>query len=344
MRISFPKIDAHTHLFYDREALGPLLDAWNLSVVIINITGRDFFAEPMEARWEAMQQFKMAHPDRVTLCTTFDPRGVDTPGFVRDTIQQLERHLQQGASIVKVWKDVGLNVRDASGAYVQVDDPRLQPIWAFLADREVPVLAHIAEPRAAWEPLDPRSPHYTFYRDHPKYHFHGRTDVPAWDDVIAARDRWLVQHPGLTVVGAHLGSMAHDVSLVADRLDRFPNFFVDTAERFADLAIQPREVVRDLFLAYPDRILYGTDVMMTQPVGSLAPEDGEAECAAYEARLKQHAAYLADDTVLTMDDHKFVDPVETRGLNLPDEVLRKVFFENAARLYGATHPAKHTAS
>lgn len=327
-----PKIDAHTHLFYDRNALVPLLDRWNLSAVVINITGRDFFEQPMDARWAAMCALKAAHPGRFTLCTTFDPRGIEQEGFARKTIQTLERHLREGAEIVKVWKDVGLDVREASGAYVQVDDPRFQPIWEFLAERGVPVIAHIAEPKAAWQPLDEGSPHYTFYRDHPKYHFHGRSGVPAWEEVIAARDRWLARNPDLTVIGAHLGSMAHDLDEVARRLDRFPNFYVDTAERFADLVIQPTGRVRDFFLRHADRILYGTDAIVARPAGALSEEEAAGEVASYEALLRSHWAYLASDDALQISDNKFLKPVETRALNLPREVIEKVYFENAIRL------------
>ena len=326
-----PKIDAHTHLFYERGFLAAFLEAHNLRVVVINITGKGFFKEPMDARWRAMRAFKAAHPERVLLCTTFDSEvAIHAEDGVEQVIQRLRTHIRQGASLVKVWKDLGLRVKDGEGRYVQVDDPRFQPIWDFLAGEGVPVMAHIAEPRAAWLPLDEASPHYRFYRDHPEHHLLGRTDVPSWETLIQARDRWVAQNPALTVIGAHLGSMAHDVAEVASRLDRYDNFYVDTAERFGDLVVQSSDRVRDFFERYADRILYGTDIIVDAPPGT--PLDEEEACSSYEALLQDHEAYLSGDGSIEVQD-KLLEPVTVPALDLPPEVLRKIYHDSAARLF-----------
>lgn len=327
------KIDAHTHVFYDRAFLTDLLDRWRLKLLVINITGEDLFDEPMEERWAAMTALKEQYPDRVRLCTTFDPAGVVEEGFTDRVIDALAEDVRRGASVVKVWKDLGLEVRDRDGQYVQVDDPRFQPIWDFLAETDVPVIAHIGEPRAAWQPLDPESPHYRFYSEHPKYHLHDREDVPPWRALMEARDRWLEQNPELTVVGAHFGSMAYDVEEVAQRLDRYDNFYVDTAERFGDLVTQSSEAVRDFFLAYSDRILYGTDVIVEHDAEHISAEHEADERANYEELLSSHWHYLSGDGAITIQD-KLVEPVTVEALNLPSDVLRAVYHDNAASLYG----------
>lgn len=326
-----PIIDAHTHIFYDRAFLGPLFEERALQIVVINITGENFFREPMDARWRAMLELKEAHPDHVILSTTFDPKAVVHSESGGELVaRELREHVRQGASVVKVWKDLGLVVKDPSGHYVQVDDPRFQPIWDVLAEEEVPVIAHIAEPRAAWLPLDEKSPHYRFYRDHPEHHLWRRTNVPSWEELIAARDNWLASNPSLAVIGAHLGSMAYDAAEVARRLDQYPNFYVDTAERFGDLVAQSSDTVRAFFVRYADRIVYGTDVIVDAPSGM--PLDEASVRKNYDALLADHAEYLSGEGVIEVQD-QLLEPVLVPALNLPQDVLRKVYYENAARLF-----------
>lgn len=330
---SIPKIDAHTHVFYDRGFLPDLLDRWRLKLVVINITGEELFEESMDRRWAAMTEMKEQYPDRVAICTTFDPSGVTESGFAERAVDSLAKDVRRGATVVKVWKDVGLDVEDDDGRYVQIDDPRFQPIWDFLAANDVPVIAHTGEPRAAWQPLDESSPHYRFYSESPTYHMYGREGVPAWEDVMEARDRWLEHNPDLTVVGAHLGSMAYDVAEVAQRLDRYDNFYVDTAERFGDLVTQPRDTVRQFFMTYADRILYGTDVIVEHDAERLTPETVEAQRTEYERLLSSHWQYLGDDAEIRIQG-KLVEPVTVQALDLPRDVLQSVYHDNAASLYG----------
>ncbi len=331
MHNELERIDFHTHLFYDRPFLPELMEEWNMRVGVINITGKKIFDESMDRRWRAMQAMKDRYPDRFFLCTSFDPESIDEPGFAEQVIRGLEDDLAQGAILVKVWKDIGLDVRDRSGRYVMIDDQRFRPIWDFLADRGIPVLAHIAEPRAAWRPLDRKSPHYAYYSTHPQYHLYTIPDTPSWEDLIDARDRWVEQNPGLTIIGAHFGSTEHDVVAVAERLDRFPNFFVDTAERFGDLIIQDGDAVRTFFLSYHDRILYGTDVIWDRPASAVSSEEQTREHASYQELLETHWNYLSGSDVITIAD-KLIEPLQVEALHLPRHVLEDVYARNAQRL------------
>lgn len=325
------KFDAHTHLFHDRDYLRALLEAWRLSVAVINITGEEMFEAPMEARWEAMVALHEAYPDQVALCTSFNPKPAHEAGFAERVVAQLGEDLRRGACMVKVWKNIGLEVRGRDGEFIQIDDPCFQPVWDFLVEKNIPVLAHIGEPRAAWQPLDPKSPHYRYYHDHPAYHLYQRDGVPSWEAIMAARDRWLARNSGLTVIGAHLGSMAYDVQEAARRLDAYPNFYVDTAERFGDLARQPSETVRAFFTAYPDRILYGTDVIAERPAEAVSAAECRQEEAQYRALLASHWAYLSGEGAVEMQD-KLPEPARVEALHLPRPVLEKIYFDNAARL------------
>jgi len=328
---TFPKVDFHTHIFQDRSYLPELFHNWSLRIVVINITGEGIFDTPMHTRWEWMRTLKEQYPEYVTLCTTFSAETIDEPDFAQQTIALLKEHLKQGAQMVKVWKDIGLSTRDAKGQYVMIDDTRFQPIWDFLADQEIPVLAHIGEPKAAWEPLDPKSPHYRFYRDHPEQHLYYKPDAPSWESLIEARDRWLERNPHLTVIGAHLGSMAHDVDLVRERLAKYPNFYVDTAERFGDLVIQSSSKVRAFFCDFADRILYGTDIIIDKPAATTFPKQQSLEFQHYTELLQTHWEYLAGEGKVTIAD-KLLEPVTVEALHLPVDVLHQIYHKNAERL------------
>lgn len=324
-----PKVDVHTHYFYDRDYLVPILQDWNMIAVAVDVVTE---GDAQREDWTAMLELHEAHPQDILLCTGFDASKIDEPDFAENVIAQLKEDIEQGAIMVKVWKDVGMVVKDASGDYVQIDDPRFQPIWDFMAEEGIPLMTHIGEPRAAWEPLDERSPHYTYYSNNPQYHNYNSDEVPSWETIIEARDRFLENNPDLTVIGAHMGSMAHDVNEVAERLDAYPNFYVEPSERFGDLAIQPSDAVRDFFIAYQDRILYGTDLRARPAASELSEAELQEEREGIEKRLQVHWEYLtsADSLTFVRTMSSFSTP--TQGLDLPREVVEKVYFDNAARL------------
>lgn len=326
---SIPKIDVHTHYTHSRDYLVPVLERWNMRALVVDVV-RDTARE----RWDQMQQHQAMHPDRLVLVTSFDASGFQDPDFAARTIAGLERDLARGAKGVKVWKNIGIGFRDREGRYLQIDDARLQPIWDFLAERGVPVLAHIGEPRAAWLPLDPKNPHFDYYSNNPEFHAYLHPEIPRWETIIEARDRWLARNPQLTVVGAHLGSLEFDVAEVAKRLDRFPNFHVETAERFGDLAIQPSDRVRDFFIRYQDRVMYGTDLGLSQPASELSAEELESERRDHlEKRLQVTWDYLTSADSVDFVRTRTPFRTRTQGLNLPREVLEKFYHDNAVRVF-----------
>lgn len=325
---SIPKIDVHTHYSYPRGYLIPLLDEWNMRAVVVEV-----LTDPERERWQNMLEHHEMHPEHLLLCTSFDAARIEEPDFAESTVAQLREDLARGAVAVKVWKNVGMVHKDAEGNFIQVDDPRLQPIWDFLAEEDVPVLAHIGEPRAAWLPLNERDPHYDYYANHPQYHAYNLPEIPRWETIIEARDNWLARNPNLTVIGAHLGSMAHDVDEVARHLDEYPNFYVETAERFGDLAIQPAEKVRDFFITYQDRILYGTDLGTGEEESELSEAELDEEKVDYlTKRLQVHWEYLTSADSLEFVRTGTPFKVTTQGLNLPREVVEKFYYDNAAKL------------
>ena len=315
---AIPKIDLHSHYRAPHESLLPGLESWNMRSVLVNVTAE----ADHPAEWEGMRALQAAHPDRFLLCGTFDPFLFNEPDFVERTLADLRRDLEQGARCVKVWKNVGMEVKDAGGRHVQIDHPRFQPIWDFLAERGVPVLAHIGEPIDAWRPLTEESPHHGYYSTHPEYHAYANPAIPRWETIIEARDRWIERNPGLVIVGAHLGSTEFDVDEVARRLDRYPNFNVETAARLNNLAMQPSEKVRDFFIRYQDRIHYGTDL------------NGEhLRQGRFDDVTAQYWRYLSSpDTVLIGNPERWHR--RPPGLGLPRGVLEKIYHRNTEKLLG----------
>ncbi|MFW5814391.1 MAG: amidohydrolase family protein [Spirochaetota bacterium] len=250
------RIDAHIHLAGDDDATRALLE--EIGIVALNIcVATGAWRETVHPRFRSLAA---SHPDRYAWCTSFDlpdPDG-DHGSWAERVIAALKEDLRDGAVAVKAWKNIGMELRRADGSWVMIDDPLFDPIYAFLARESVPMVMHIGEPLACWEPLDERSPHYTYYRDHPQWHLCGRTDVPSHADLVAARDRVLAKHPELRVVGAHLGSLEYDVGEVAERLDRYPNFAVDISARLGDLMRQRASDVAEFLTRYADRVIFGT--------------------------------------------------------------------------------------
>src|SRR5438067_7846846 len=126
---AIPKVDVHAHYRTDHPDLVPSLAAWNARVVLVNVTGGD--PAQIDAKWRDFQALCAAHPERFFVVATFDPFPIDKPDFAAKVIAQLRVDIAAGAKGVKVWKDIGMEVRDAQGRYVQIDDPRFQPIWDF---------------------------------------------------------------------------------------------------------------------------------------------------------------------------------------------------------------------
>jgi predicted TIM-barrel fold metal-dependent hydrolase len=256
---------------------------------------------------------------RLPWIAALDDGTFASPGFATRAIADIERALAEGALGVKVYKSMGMELRHPDGTYVLPDDPVFAPIFTALTEKGTTVYAHLAEPIAAWEPLDPKSPDYGYYKNNPAWYVHGRAGVPSKEAILAARDRLLQKHPRLRVVGCHLGSMEEDVDDIARRLDRYPNFAVDTAARVVHLMRQPREKVRAFLMRHADRVLYGTDLGMM-------PDEDEAKVARkLEERYARDWAFFA--TAQTIED----EGRTIRGLALPEPVLRKLFRENAMR-------------
>ena len=325
---AFEKIDVHMHLYGDMPEFVKRAREDGFRVLTINVNYKDF-PPPAQQLRDAVA-LRRTYPDRVAFAATFDAAGSERPGWLARTEEALDAALGQGAVAVKVWKDVGMQQRDADGRAVMIDDPRFDPVFAWLEQRHVPVLGHQGEPRNAWLPLDQMTIRgdREYFTEHPQYHMALHPEWPSYEQQIAARDRMLDKHPGLTFVGVHLASLEWDVDRIAAFLRRYPNASVDLAARLPHLELQAardRDKVRRFFIEFQDRILYGSD-------SSRGRDQTDAEFA-----TEVHEGWLADWRFLSgnteLHSEEFDAPF--RGLELPREVLDKVYRENARRIFPA---------
>lgn len=317
------KIDVHSHVFDDIPELVDMMNRTNLRIVNICVYGNKAeYLEPAEAQAEAIYN---KYRPAFYFVSTFDLTRRDEPGYAEQVTAWLDKTFEAGAIMTKIWKEVGIKLKTPTGEYLMPDDPVFDPIYEHLAKRGKPLMAHFADPIDAWLPLDPESVHYGYYSKNPEWHLHGQEGFPSHEQILAARDNIMVKHPDLLVIGAHLGSMAHDVDEVAKRFDRFPNFYVDVSARIPNLTRQPQEKVREFFIKYQDRILYGVDLSPCHfPTPGEIPEEKRLQYTKdLERTYRQHFTYFAG-----------ADPSETevKSLALPRTVLEKFYHGNAQRL------------
>lgn len=319
---NFKKIDVHAHFKYERDYLPSFFEKWNMQGVLVDVSIADSVV--INRSWTQYVAHAKAQPNLFFLCSSIIGVDIDNPDFATKVIAQLENEILSGARMVKVWKNFGMVTKDASGKFIQIDDARLQPIWDFLKQRNIAVMAHIGEPIQAWRALDdPNNPHYGYYTDHPEYHAFQHSEIPSYETIISARDNWIANNPDLKILCAHLGSMSHDVDMVAERLDKFPNIYVEPAARFGDLVGQDSDNVKAFFEKYQDRILFGTDYGTSSPQENKNTDELKAEEENLDENYKRLWTYVATKDSVAERGQKNI------GLGLSVEILNKFYYQNA---------------
>jgi len=322
------KIDSHVHINSNDGVFEAAAAADSFILITLNVDHPD----PPDIR----TQFNFAvnsvknHPGKVFYGATFffDTAGWGTEQWCQRLITQLNQDISAGAITVKVWKNIGMTVRDRSGKFIMIDDPRLDPVFKFIKSKNLPVTGHLGEPKNCWLPLKEMTVRSdsSYFARHPEYHMFLHPEYPSYEDQIRARDNFLKKNHDLTFIGCHLGSLEWNVDSLAARLDRFPNMAVDMAARICHLQYQSskdREKVRNFCIKYQDRLLYGTDLSDTDAGG------GDKLPEWVHGTWLDDWNYFTSKKVMTSD--KFKGTFE--GLELPKEVIRKVYSENAIKWY-----------
>jgi len=320
------KIDAHVHLHGRAERFMAQAIADRFRVLTIDVDSPDF--PPIAEQQQAAVSLRQRYPGWVAFAATFPVDGFQSPGWSDAAVRHIDEAVAQGAVGVKIWKNIGMVLRNPDGSYVMPDDPRLEPVSAHLERKHIVLLGHQAEPLNCWlapEKMTVRSDR-EYFREHPQYYMYRHPDMPTHDAILAARDRMLRAHPQLRFDGVHLASLEWDVDRVGDFLDRFPNAVVDLAARLVHLEYQAAsdpDKVRRFLIRYQDRILYGSDT------GYGPGESAPAEIAAL------HADWLKDWGFLVTGErmHSADFGAEFRGLRLPRTVVDKIYRGNAEALF-----------
>lgn len=311
-------IDTHVHLYKDDPAFGAMMQRLNLRALnICVIDDRDPFFKGLEPQRSEVIKVRQITGGRAVFCTTFSPYGFEETGFAQRAVRQLDADFAAGAIAVKIYKVMGMEMKSKAGKYVMPDDPAFEPIYKDIAAHHRTVVAHIAEPDSCWQPPNPSSPDYDYYKEHPEEYAYAHPEWPSKAAILAARDHLVEENPKLRVVGAHLGSMEADVDQMAQRFDRYPNFAVDTAARVPYFMLQPREKVRAFLIKYQDRILYGTDL------GGTPDGDTARIVQNWQNTYRRDWIFFSSDRKVEYLGHNY------QGLSLPAPVLRKIFHDNA---------------
>lgn len=312
-------IDTHTHIYKDDPAYVAMLDKLHLHILDIVDVSDNGDPERKNLDKEEADVFAVTHDSHGhgAVCTSFDPYRINDANFASVAVARLNQSFAKGAIAVKVWKNVGMEVKDSHGKYVLPDDPLLEPIYKDIAAHHKTLLMHIADPDTAWRPPDQSQPDFRYYLEHPEWYMYKIPGSPSKEEILRARDHVLEMNPGLRIVGAHLGSMESHLDMLAQHLDRYPNFAVDLAGRMPYFIAQPRGVIVAFITKYQDRLLYGTD-------DTLYPQaDARSAAVHMEASYAKDWEYLATTDKLTYRGH----PVE--GLGLPKSILKKIYHQNA---------------
>jgi len=327
-RSKYPFVDVHAHQSrmpeMDLSELVEAMDAMNMAVMV-NLSGRGFRryeTEDGQVRYgfegteylrRAVENGATNAPGRFMVFTNLDTNGLGEPGWAEQAVAQLEADVAAGAAGLKIYKSLGLRSVDGEGKRIAVDDPRLDPIWAKCGELGIPVLIHTADPAPFWKPKTAENERLLELMERPGRYYGDDADfVPPFEELIAEQHHVFRKHPETIFINAHLGWMGNDLARLGRLLDELPNVYTEIGAVLAELGRQPH-FAREWLIRYQDRVLFGKD--------SWHPEE-----------------YHVYFRVLETSDDYF-DYYRPRhglwkiyGLDLPDEVLRKIYYLNALRI------------
>jgi predicted TIM-barrel fold metal-dependent hydrolase len=265
-------------------------------------------------------------------------KGFEKPSWTADSIRHIDGEIARGAVGVKVWKNVGMVQKDARGHLIMLDDPRFDGLMNHLEAERIPLVAHQAEPKNCWLPLDAMTTQNdrSYFREHPEYYMYLHPEQPGYETLIAARDRFVARHPKLIFIGAHMASLEWSVDRLAKFLDTYPDATADLAARMTQVQFQSNadpQKVRQFFIRYQDRLLYGTDLTENPPDPNARAQNPPSDGRSFEAEAD--GFWRSDWLYLATGDVQHIDAIEAdvKGLALPKSVIDKIYYSNAHRVF-----------
>ena len=309
-RARFPFVDVHSHQRGEMTAeeaatIIAHMDAMNMAVMV-NLSGGSG-----TSLVRTIESSKGRYPSRFVIFANIDFSDVDDPQFGEKAAAQLERDVRAGAQGLKIFKNLGMFVRDSNGARVATDDPRFDPIWKKAGELGIPVLIHTGEPAPFWDEVDENNERWLELQQFPNRR-RDSSQFASFEQTMAEQHNVFRRHPKTTFINAHLGWMGNDLAALGALMDELPNMYTEIGAVLAELGRQPRNA-RRFFIEHQDRILFGKD--------SWAPDEYPVYFRVLETADEYFDYYRKRHAFWKM-----------YGLDLPDEVLRKVYFENALRI------------
>ena len=306
-RSRYPFIDVHNHQGQMSKshlsALITEMDKLNMSIMV-NLSGVG--GQKLK---EFSESIKNNYPSRFVVFTNIDFDGIGTAGWSENAVKRLEEDVRNGAKGLKIYKSLGFSVNDNSGKRVQVDDPRLDPIWQKCGELKIPVLIHTADPRSFWDEMDSKNERWLELATHPR---RKRSGDPSFQKLLQEQHNMFRKNKGTTFIAAHFGWMPNDLASLGKLMDELPNVVVEFGAVIAELGRQPRASAA-FFEKYQDRILFGKDAWSPQ------------EYSTYFRVLETNDEYFPYHKKY----HAFW---RMYGMGLPDSILKKVYYKNALRI------------
>jgi len=325
-RAKYPFIDVHNHQFgmpdQDLGVLTAEMDKLNMAVMV-NLSGRGFRrVEEADGstRYALRESDYLAGavtnattnaPGRFIVFTNIDFFGIDEPGWSERTVRQLAADVGNGANGLKIYKSLGLTAKDSNGERIPVNDSRLDPVWAKCGELGIPVLIHTGEPAPFWMDKDGNNERLLELIEKPD-RYRDPAIYPSWEEVMGEQHDIFRQHPGTNFINAHLGWMGNDLERLGALMDELPNMYTEIGAVLAELGRQPR-FARDWLIRYQDRVMFGKD--------SWRPEEYHVYFRVLETADDYFDYYRRRHAFWKM-----------YGLDLPDDVLRKLYYKNALRV------------
>ncbi|WP_299117176.1 amidohydrolase family protein [uncultured Winogradskyella sp.] len=308
-RAKFPFIDVHGHQYrmatQDLEPVISAMDTLNLQTMV-NLSGRSG-----EDLIKALENANTYYPGRFVLFCNISFEGAGAEGWIEKTVAQLEADVKAGAVGLKVYKSLGLRNKDFEGNRLAIDDSRLDPIWAKCGELGIPVLIHSADPKSFWDDFDGDNERWLELKTRPRRK-RGPNNPAPWEQIIAEQHNMFKRHKNTTFINAHMGWYANNLGKLGKLLDEMPNMNVGIGAIIAELGRQPR-FAKAFFEKYQDRILFGKD--------SWKPEE-----------FPTYFRVLESDDEYFPYHKKYHAFWPMYGLDLSDEVLKKVYYKNALRI------------
>ncbi len=322
-------IDVHVHLGPDGvDRLGRLMERWRFDHAV-NLSG----GVPQRGLPEQLAAARSSK-GRVTVFTSLDYAAARFPDYGARMAASLRRAHALGARGLKIAKLLGLGLPGPEGALLAVDDPGLDPVFEAAAELEMPVAIHSGDPRAFWLPTDDKNERKDELEAHPGWSQYGQ-EVPSFDQILAQLERRVARHPKTRFISVHFGNAAEDPDRVAGWLRKYPNLYIDTAARIPEIGRHPPEKIRAFFVEFQDRILYGSDLgVSAEPEPLFLGSEGKTPAGAKE----EERFFSATRRYFETNDRDFDHPTPIQGnwkisgIDLPEEVLRKIYGENARRV------------